>query len=49
MKGEGRGDAVLLIGVARGGNGQAFTGIEEGEIIGRKRSPVLISARGGRR
>jgi hypothetical protein len=36
MKGEWRGDVVLLIGVARGGNGRAFTGIEEGEITGRK-------------
>jgi hypothetical protein len=49
MKGEWRGDAVLLIGVAQGGNDRAFTGIEEGEITGRKRSPTLISARGGRR
>jgi hypothetical protein len=49
MKGEWRGDAVLLIGMARGGNGRAFKGNEEGEFTGRKRSPALILARGGRR
>jgi hypothetical protein len=38
-----------FIGVARGRNGKAVKGIEEGEFTGRKRSLALILARGGRR